>query len=112
MRIKSFLCAAVPIILCGCSHEGSEPTTQATQMVYVDLQTNKAVVGDRSDVVPAVNPATGERSLMPGMYCSRCGQWRPAPPLEELQRNPAARQCPRCGSAMSADGPWPKAAQP
>lgn len=112
MRFQKLLLTTVTLVLWGCGSGNSDPTSHATQMVYVDLQTNTAVVGDRSDVVPAVNPATGERSLMPGLYCSNCEQWRPSPPLEELQRNPAARQCPQCGNAMSADGPWPEAAQP
>ena len=96
MRFQKLLLTTVTLVLWGCGSGNSDPTSHATQMVYVDLHTNTAVVGDRSDVVPAVNPATGERSLM----------------TAELQRIPAARQCPQCGSAMSADGPWPEAVQP
>ena len=112
MRWKYFLSTTGLLILCGCAPGENESATAVNQMVYVDLQTRDAVVSEQTDVIPAVHPVTGERSLMPGLYCDECEQWHPAPPIDELQRNPDARQCPRCRIAMSADGPWPDAVEP
>jgi hypothetical protein len=110
MRLKN-LATLVLVAVCGCGHESAVPERPAGQMVYFDLRTRSPVVSAESEMLPAVHPVTGERSLMPGLYCSACGEWHPAPPVEELQRNPRARQCPQCGGAMTADGPWPEADQ-
>lgn len=108
MLLKSLI-PILLVALCGCAEDDSDASTTADQMVYFDLDTRSPIVSEPSEVVPAPHPVTGERSLMPGLYCSACRQWHPAPPLEELQRNPAARQCPQCAGEMSADGPWPEA---
>jgi hypothetical protein len=90
----------------GCGGDTSADTL-ATQQVYFDRESASAVIADAGLKTPAVNPATGRRTLMPALYCGRCRAWRAAPPLEEAQRNPQARQCVQCRGPLSAEGPLP-----
>jgi hypothetical protein len=78
------------------------------EMVFFDVETKQPVVQPVSAETPAVNAATGRRTLLPGLYCRQCREWRPAPPLEVAQRMPAALRCPQCQAAMTADGPVPE----
>ena len=55
------------------------------------------------------HPRTGKATLTPGLYCQQCGTWRASPPLEILQQDPGARNCPVHKSAMSSTGPAPAA---
>ncbi len=110
MRPESVICrllaVAIAVGLAGCADE-SAVVEPPTEMVFVDVESGSPVTAPPSTDLPALHPETGRRTLMPGLYCPQCRQWHPAPPLEELQRNPEARQCPKCGAAMSADGPAP-----
>jgi len=54
------------------------------------------------------HPRTGRLTLMPGLYCTKCGVWRASPPLDVLQQSPSARLCPKDGSPMSVAGPLPE----
>ena len=98
----------IAVLIAGCGKQPADSSKSATR-VYVDVETKSPVVAPRTSDLPAVNPKTGRRTLMPGLFCARCRRWHPAPPLEEMQRNPAARKCPKCGRALSSDGPAPKA---
>lgn len=99
---------ALPVLAatCGCGRERDESVDSAP-VVYVDRETQQPVVLEGVVDAPAVNPATGRRTLTPGLYCPQCRTWHATPPLEVLQRNPAARRCPKCQSALNADGPHP-----
>ncbi len=90
-----------------CSETVPEAQVPA-EMVFFDVETKQPVVQQMSADAPAVNAATGRRTLMPGLYCPQCRAWRPAPPLEVAQRTPAALRCPQCQGAMTADGPVPE----
>jgi predicted Zn-ribbon and HTH transcriptional regulator len=110
MKLR-FRVAMAPIgvlALYGCGGEGTDSST-VKEVVYVDQESRQMVVMPHVEDAPAVNPATGRRTLMPGLYCPQCQDWHPTPPLEALQRNPAARRCPKCQSALTADGPAPAA---
>jgi len=54
-----------------------------------------------------VHPRTGQPTLLPGLYCEACGKWRASPPLDVLQQNPAASQCPVHRVPMQNQGPLP-----
>ena len=95
------------LVACSCSR--SMPEAQVpTEMVFFDVETKQPVVQPVSAEAPAVNAATGRRTLLPGLYCPQCREWRPAPPLDVAQRTPAALRCPQCQAAMTADGPVPE----
>ena len=101
------LFALVACPLAGCAADAASDDALPDTMVYVDSETRQPVVAERSAETPAVHPDTGRRTLMPGLFCTTCQKWHPAPPLEELQRNPEARQCPTCKGPLTADGPTP-----
>jgi hypothetical protein len=90
-----------------CSEAAPEARVPA-EMVFFDVETKQPVVQQVSAEAPAVNAATGRRTLLPGLYCPQCRAWRPAPPLEVAQRTPAALRCPQCQGVMTADGPVPE----
>ena len=87
----------------GCG--GETAATTVKEAMYIDSKTQATVVAPASTDTPAVHPVTGERTLMPALYCEKCERWHPAPPLETLQRSPGARKCPNCGTDMTAVGP-------
>ncbi|REK25395.1 MAG: hypothetical protein DWQ41_12205 [Planctomycetota bacterium] len=92
------------VTLAGCAG-GRDAAEQANQIVYIDGETQSTIVADVTDDLPAVHPQTGRRTLMPGLYCNSCDTWHSSPPIEVLQRNPAARQCPACRSPLTNTGP-------
>ena len=105
-RLRIVLASAVLAAWCGCGQDGSD-SVESAPVVYVDRETQQPVVLEGVVDAPAVNPATGRRTLTPGLYCPQCQAWHPTPPLDVLQRNPAARRCPKCQSPLTADGPLP-----
>ena len=106
--LRIVLASVVVGTMCGCGGgEGESSGHVAT--VYVDRETLQTVELTETAEAPAVNPATGRRTLMPGLYCPQCKTWHPSPPLEVLQRDPAARQCPKCKGPLTTDGPHPTA---
>ena len=110
--MQSQIPIAVAVILgiaagSGCGQKQTAEPDKPPQMVYVDVQTKSVVVAPRTKDTPAVNPKTGRRTLMPGLYCSHCRRWHPAPPLQVVQRNPAARKCPKCKRSLTSEGPFP-----
>lgn len=90
----------------GCSAE--KPTTDSTMglIVFVDLESREPVLDLATTEVPSVNPDTGRRTLMPGLYCPQCQRWHPAPAYDKLQRTPGAATCPTDGTPLTMDGPW------
>ena len=105
-RLAALIWLAALLSSHGCGRE-SVADAVAAQQVYFDLESKRAVAAEAMLETPAVNPVTGRRTLMPALYCAQCRAWRAAPPLEEVQRNPEARRCPKCGGATSAEGPLP-----
>ena len=76
-------------------------------MVFIDTVTKRPVVQAASTESPAVNLATGKRTLRPAAYCDACQAWHAIPPIEELQRRPGALKCPKTKAALRFDGPRP-----
>lgn len=109
-QIPALTIAGSMFVLVGCSER--EATPVIVDVVYVDLETRQPVVMSGAVDAPAINPATGRRTLMPGLHCPQCQDWHATPPLEALQRNPAARRCPKCQSVLTASGPMPVASNP
>ena len=79
-------------------------------MVYVCLETQQVMTAPPQPT-PAINPHTGRRTLMPGMYCSACRAWTAAPPWDVLQRSPQAALCRTHQQPRSFDGPLPDGVQ-
>ena len=99
------------VVIClfvfGCNLSENAATASTRQMVYLCTETSQTVVASQQQT-PAVNPATGRRTLMPALYCRKCKTWYPAPPLELLQRTPRAAVCPKTGAPLTTDGPLPE----
>ena len=99
------------VVLVGCGGEEEVVVDEhAGKMVYVDTASRKkeAIVMEVADAFPAEHPRTGKRTLMPAMYCPKCGKWHPVPPPDQINRTPKATVCPKTGAAMTFDGPWPE----
>lgn len=104
------LLSLVILALCfSCAAEAPVETDRVGQMVYLDTATDQPFVANIAREFPALHPDSGQRTLMPALYCPTCQKWYPAPPVEVLQRNPAAAKCPKSGDVMTANGPWPTA---
>lgn len=101
---------AVLLLAAGCGADSAAEQPGTSQRMYWDSETRQPVVAEMTSESPAVNPATGRRTLMPALYCAKCSEWRAAPPLAELQRNPQARLCGKCKGPLTADGPLPASA--
>ncbi len=77
------------------------------RMVYVDTASGGALAMDIAGEFPAIHPRTGKRTLMPALYCPKCGKWHPVPPPDQINRTARAAQCPKTGEPLTPDGPWP-----
>jgi len=110
LRVLSLLCSAILCVAAGCGSQSSSNTGQRTKTVYIDTRSGKTVIAEPSEKLPAVNPNTGKRTLMPALYCPQCDTWYAAPPVEVQQRNPDSRRCPKHGTPLSTEGPVPKQA--
>ena len=105
IRLLTALLMFRTCIGCGSGDTSAGPNAD---MVYVDTETFVAVVAPRSGTVPTINPATGQRTLMPGLYCQVCKKWYPVPSPEQINRQNGAALCPKTKTPMIADGPWPE----
>lgn len=108
LAIWGFLVVAVPALFVGCGGlESSDMEGREGKMVYVDTVTKEATVMEIAATFPAVQPLTGKRTLMPAMYCEKCAQWHAVPPPDQINRTPGAASCPKTGTPLTLDGPWP-----
>lgn len=98
--------ASVYVSMAGCGSEDTN-TRPLDRMVYVDTETRQPMVHEIVNPVPAINPETGKRTLMPGLYCPTCKTWYPVPAADQINTRPNAGQCPKDKTALIADGPWP-----
>jgi hypothetical protein len=55
-------------------------------VTYICLETREVIEGPVQDV-PAINPSTGRRTLVPAIYSNRTKEWVPAPSEEVLRKN-------------------------
>lgn len=97
----------ITILVAGCADSGSTAASTVAETVCVDTQTGAVVVVPTPAQFPAVHPATGSATLMPGLYCPKCATWHAAPPLEQLHRQHGVAHCPKTGVALQLDGPRP-----
>lgn len=104
LLITVALLASASIAGCGSEDPNARPTDR---MVYVDTETQQPVVHEIVIPVPAVNPETGKRTLMPGLYCPTCNTWYPVPSADQINTRPNTGQCPKDKTPLIADGPWP-----
>lgn len=79
---------------------GEEPE----EITYVCTETGKLSQGEWMPT-PALNPATGRKSLVQGLYCAKCRKWYRAPPPEMVERSPRGPTCPVTGEPLSVEGP-------
>lgn len=86
----------------------TEPSTTAA--VYVCQKSGEIFVG-RGQSAPLLHPDTGKPTLYPGLYCSRCRAWKPAPPMDRLYRQPELLDCPSCRIRRSFAGTIPEHAR-
>lgn len=79
---------------------GEEPE----EITFVCTETGEVSHGEWAPT-PAMNPKTGRRTLMQGLYCSQCRKWYPAPPPEMAERSPRGPACPHDGSTLTVEEP-------
>ena len=88
--------------------DGSSPVRdeELQEIVYVCRESGETFPL-RAKASPEKHPRTGRLTLMPGLYCAKCGVWRASPPLDVLQQDLSARLCPKDRTPMSVAGPAP-----
>jgi hypothetical protein len=106
MNRKCALILVVSVIGLGCSESNSHDS-QERRAVYFCRETKKPVVA-AVQPTPAVNPATGRRTLVRALYCPQCKAWRAVPPDAAANGNPLATKCPKHRCPLTADGPLPE----
>ncbi len=107
--IRFLLLGVMTSFLVGCNNN-IEPITveELTHKAAFDFKSKQAFAIDRSVQLPTTNPENPKSKLQPALYCSQCKQWYPAPPIEELNRNPGSAKCPKNGGPLSPNGPLPE----
>jgi len=93
----------VPSFLSGSSRV---PDDQLQEMVFVDPKSGEAFLLPAREAIE-FHPETGEQSLVPALYCSKCQAWKAVGSMENLQINPSARMCPVHRIPLIQDGPLP-----
>ncbi|HID23540.1 MAG TPA: hypothetical protein EYP14_14245 [Planctomycetaceae bacterium] len=64
----------------GCGGAGSEKgASDQPKVTYYCLETHKTVELEPQEELPAVNPATGRRTLVPAYRDPKTNKWRPIP---------------------------------
>lgn len=93
----------VPSFLSGSSRV---PDDQLQEMVFVDPKSGEVFLLPAREAIE-FHPETGDQSLVPALYCSKCQAWKPVGSMETLQNNPSARMCPVHRIPLIHDGPLP-----
>lgn len=104
-RVRWLTVAMIALASVGCREKAVDPTPPT--VVLIDVSTDRPVEHLAVNDYPATNPATGNATLMPAMYCSICGAWRAVPAPDQINRVPQATQCSGCRGQLSPDGPMP-----
>lgn len=92
--LKSFQSTANEISL------GTEPD----EITYICTETGSISHGELKST-PAVNPATGRRTLVQALYCAQCKKWYPSPPPEMAERSPRGPVCAISGGPLTVSEP-------
>jgi hypothetical protein len=87
----------------GCGSKSVKASAQE-EVVYVCTETHAAFVGTPRKV-PAENPDTGRRTLMPALFNPAKSKWQAMPPLEVLDGNPGAAIARKADQPLTPDGP-------
>jgi hypothetical protein len=77
-----------------------------TIVTYVCSETG-AVIAAPAQQEPALNPETGRRTLLRGVYCPQCAKWYRAPSPEHQSGNPRPLTCSVHNVPMTYEGPSP-----
>lgn len=77
---------------------------ESEEIVFLNLKTGATHKGEWQPT-PAIDPVSGQPTLVQGLYCAKCSRWYPAPPPEMAERSPRGPACPKDGTVMSVDGP-------
>ena len=101
IRIAALLLMAASLSGCG----GETPAAGETENVVYLCRETKKIVRAPLQPTPAVNPATGRKTLVRALYCTKCKKWHAVPPAMEQSGNPMRYQCPKHKIDLSADGP-------
>lgn len=88
-------------------HSSPVREEELREMVHICRESGETFVL-RATTSPEKHPHTGKMTLMPGLYCAKCREWRAAPPLDVLHQNPSARLCPKDKTPMTIEGPQPE----
>lgn len=99
--------AVISIVISGCGTADETGSDEPPTMMFVDVKTGEARALPATAEVPVVNPDTGQRTMMPAMYCETCEKWYPVPPAEQLNRAQGAGMCPKHKTPLKAVGPRP-----
>lgn len=88
--------------------DGSAPVREEElrEIVHICRESGETFVL-RATTSPEKHPRTGRFTLMPGLYCAKCREWRVSPSMEILQQDPSARLCPKDKTLMTIEGPRP-----
>ena len=97
--------AAYPMLVGG---KTGVPDAQLQLMVYVDEKTEQPFML-RARSSREKHPETGERTLVPSLYCQKCKAWKPIGSMESLQNGRSARKCPIHKVDLVREGPLPEA---
>ncbi len=85
--------------------EGNSSSSAAENTVaYLCSETGRLIVAPLGPT-PALNPATGRRTLVRAMYCAECAKWYAAPPSDVSGGNPQNIRCPKHNTPLSMKGP-------
>ena len=85
---------------------GAVPDDEPPEVVYVDTKTGATFL-IASKTSPDSNPETGEKTLVPGLYCSECQAWKAVGPVENRQLRRKTNNCPIHKIPLTNDGPDP-----
>lgn len=103
----ALLLALLSCVGCTAQNGGSTDAGAVREMLFVDAKSGEVIVAPVASDFPAKHPVTGERTLMPGLYCPECKRWHPVPPPDRINQTRNAANCPKTGAAMTLHGPWP-----
>ncbi len=106
--IRCLLLGVVTTFLIGCNNSEPLNVEEVSYKAAYDFKSKQAFAVDQSVQLPAVNPENPQSKLQSALYCTQCKKWYPAPPLEELNRNPGSAKCPKNGGQLSLEGPLPE----
>lgn len=108
LTMFKFTLICLTLILLGCNSATPPAESVTVDQVAYDQKTKQSYVISGDVTLPTAHPNVPGSTLQPALFCSRCQKWYPAPPIEVLNRNPGAANCPRDSTPLTSDGPFPE----